>query len=54
LRDPVAANWTLLITVYCLMNDLLAGQRLREPPVKMGRSLMMGMVLPGGSDPEPP
>jgi len=25
-----------------------------EPPVKMGRSLIMGMVLPGGSDPEPP
>jgi hypothetical protein len=27
---------------------------LSEPPVKMGRSLIMGMVLPGGSDPEPP
>jgi hypothetical protein len=25
-----------------------------EPPVKMGWSLIMGMVLPGRSDPEPP
>jgi hypothetical protein len=25
-----------------------------EPPVKMGRSLTMGMVVPGRSDPEPP
>jgi hypothetical protein len=34
--------------------DLAALQDLLEPPVKMGRSLMMGMVLPDRSDPEPP
>jgi hypothetical protein len=57
--DTVGDAWPVApqgmgVDMFGQQSGELVPQRVNEPPVKMGWSLMMGLVLPDGSDPEPP